>query len=128
MVPRWAVVDKLVHELGSLRAAVEAVDTHPDLADENVTAELRDSLARAADTIHLVIGGNEGMVSQAWRHIAEAQEAEARLRVAMASARSSAAGSARDGKRVTPAAVLPPREHAARARPPAARGARPPRS
>jgi hypothetical protein len=128
MVARWVVVDKLVHELGSLRAAVEEVETHPDLAEDSVTVELRDSLARAADTIHLVIGGNEGMVSQAWRRITEAQEAEARLRVAMASARSAAAGSARDGKRVTPAAALLPREHAARARPPASRGARPPRS
>jgi len=127
MAARWVVVDKLVHELGSLRAAVEELETR-DLADETAAGELRSSLARAADTIHLIIGGNEGMVSQAWQRIAEAQEAEARLRLAMGAARASSATRARAGKRVTPAADLLPPEHAGRARPPATRGARPPRS
>jgi hypothetical protein len=127
MVERWVVVDKLVHELGSLRAAVEALDARPDLADESAAQELRASLARAADTIHLVIGGNEGMVSQAWQRIAEAQEAESRLRLAAGTTRASSAAGARAGKRVTPVATLPS-EHAGRGRPPATQGARPPRS
>ena len=33
MVPRWAILDEMVHELGSLRATMEAEDTRPDLAD-----------------------------------------------------------------------------------------------
>jgi hypothetical protein len=79
MVPSWIVVDKLVHELGSLRAVVQEVEAQPDLADHDVTVELRACVARAADTIHLVIGGNDGMVSQAWRCIAEAQELGGRV-------------------------------------------------
>jgi hypothetical protein len=84
MVPSWVVVDKMVHELGSLRAVVQEVEARPDLAEDDVTLELRSSLARAADTIHLVIGGNEEMVAQAWRTIAEAQEVSARARQALA--------------------------------------------
>jgi hypothetical protein len=87
MVPGWAVVDKMVHELGSLRAVVQEIETRPDLAEDDVALELRGSLARAADTIHLVIGGNEQMVAQAWRTIAEAQEVSERARQALARSR-----------------------------------------
>lgn len=83
MVPRWVVVDKLVHELGSVRATVQEVEAQPDLAQDDVALQLRASLARAADTIHLVIGGNEDMLAQAWRTIAEAQEIGARARLAL---------------------------------------------
>ena len=79
--PRWAVVDELVHELGSLRAVVQEVEAEPDLVEHDVALELRTSLARAADTIHLVIGGDEGLVSQARRCIAEAQEVGRRARL-----------------------------------------------
>jgi hypothetical protein len=87
MVPRWAVVDKLVHELGSLRAVVRECEAEPQVADDDVATELRASLARAADTIHLVIGGNDGMVTQAWSTIAAAQEVGARVRLAIARSR-----------------------------------------
>jgi hypothetical protein len=129
MVPRWVVVDKLVHELGSLRAVVQEVEARPEMAENDVTLELRASLARAADTIHLVIGGDEGMLSQAWRCIAEAQEVGGRARVAFERARASASSrGARRGKPVTPAAPLSPRDRTARERPQPARAARPPRS
>jgi hypothetical protein len=88
MVPRWVVVDKLVHELGSVRAVIQEVEAQPDLAEDDVTVELRTSLARAADTIHLVIGGNEAMLAQAWRTIADAQEVGARARLALERSRS----------------------------------------
>ena len=59
--PRWEVVDELIHELGSLRAVIQNIEVaEPDLADDDVTVELRACLARAADTIHLVIGGDAG--------------------------------------------------------------------
>jgi Mg-chelatase subunit ChlI len=87
MVPRWVVVDKLVHELGALRAVVQEVEARPELAGDDMTFELRSSLARAADTIHLVIGGNEGMLAQAWRSIAEAQEVGVRARLALEGSR-----------------------------------------
>lgn len=83
MVPRWAVVDKLVHELGSLRAVVQECEAEPQVAEDDVATELRASLARAADTIHLVIGGNDAMVAQAWRTIAEAQEVGDRARLVL---------------------------------------------
>ena len=83
MVPRWTVVDKLVHELGSLRAVVQEVEAEAELADADVSLELRTSLARAADTVHLVIGGDEAMLAQAWRTIAEAQEVGTRARAAI---------------------------------------------
>jgi|SRR3989442_11696128 len=91
MVPSWVVVDKLVHELGSLRAVVQEVEARPELAEDDVALELRNSLARAADTIHLVIGGNEGMVAQAWRSIAQAQEVGVRARLAMERSRATGA-------------------------------------
>jgi hypothetical protein len=87
MVPRWTVVDKLVHELGSLRAVVDEVDADAEMADADVSLELRSSLARAADTVHLVIGGDDAMVEKAWRTIAEAQEVGARARAAIERAR-----------------------------------------
>jgi lysophospholipase L1-like esterase len=87
MVPRWAVVDKLVHELGSLRAVVQECEAEPQVAEDDVATELRASLARASDTIHLVIGGNDAMVAQAWRTIAEAQEVGARARLVLARSR-----------------------------------------
>ena len=87
MVPRWVVVDKLVHELGSLRAAVQEVEAQPELQDADVTLELRACLSRAADVIHLVIGGDEALVSKAWHSISEAQEVSTRARAALARAR-----------------------------------------
>jgi hypothetical protein len=93
MVPRWAVVDKLVHELRALRAVVQEVEAQPQLADDDVATELRASLARAADTIHLVIGGNEAMVAQAWSTVAEAQEVGGRARQALKSSRAAGAHS-----------------------------------
>jgi hypothetical protein len=93
MVPRWAVVDKLVHELRALRAVVQEVEAQPQLADDDVATELRASLARAADTIHLVIGGNEAMVAQAWSTVAEAQEVGGHARQALKSSRAAGAHS-----------------------------------
>jgi len=87
--PRWVVVDKLVHELGSLRALVEEVEAQPAVSQDDVALELRSSLARAADSIHLVIGGNEGMLAQARRTIAEAQQVGERARLALQHARAS---------------------------------------
>ena len=83
MVPRWAVVDKLVHELGSLRAVMDEIDARSDLAQIDIALELRASLGLAADTIHLVVGGDDAMVAQAWRTIAEAQKVGARARAAI---------------------------------------------
>jgi len=89
--PRWQVVDELVHELGSLRAVVQQVESQPDFTEHDVALELRASLARAADTIHLVIGGDEKMLAQARRCIAEAQEVAARARLALAGSRTTSA-------------------------------------
>jgi len=85
--PRWQVVDELVHELGSIRAVVQEVESQPDFTEDGVTLELRASLARAADTIHLVIGGDEKMLAQARRCIAEAQAVGARARQALTRSR-----------------------------------------
>jgi hypothetical protein len=86
-VPRWVVVDELVHELGSLRAVVAEVEASPGLVEGAVTHELRASMARATDTIHLVIGGDEAFIAQARRTIAEAREVSARARTAAAGTR-----------------------------------------
>ena len=87
MGSRWAVVDELVHELGSLRAVVDEADAEPNVAEADVTLELRACLAQAADTIHLVIGGDDQMVAQAWRSIAAAQEVGKKARTALEKAR-----------------------------------------
>jgi hypothetical protein len=86
LTPRWVVVDELVHELGSLRALAQDVEAQTP-AQHDLARELRASLARASDTIHLVIGGDEAMIAQAWRTIAEAQEISARARMAVAACR-----------------------------------------
>jgi hypothetical protein len=87
MEPRWELVDKLVHELGSLRAAVDEIEAVPDLAEAEVTRELRACLDRAADVVHLVIGGDAGMVSDAWRTIASAQLVSRRAAAALENAK-----------------------------------------
>jgi len=86
MLARWEVVDELVHELGALRATVREAEGR-DVGDASVVVELRASLERAADDIHLVIGGNDGMVSRARRSIALAQEVGTRARTALRRAR-----------------------------------------
>jgi hypothetical protein len=87
MEPRWVDVDKLVHELGSLRAVVQEIEAEPDLAQADITRELRACLDRAADVVHLVIGGDQGMMAQARRSMAAAQEVGARARAAVEKAR-----------------------------------------
>jgi hypothetical protein len=86
LTPRWVVVDELVHELDSLRALAQDVEARTP-AEHDLAGELRASLARASDTIHLVIGGDEAMIAQAWRTISEAQEISARALVAVARSR-----------------------------------------
>jgi hypothetical protein len=83
MSTEWVVVDKLVHELGSLRAVVQEIEAHPGLDGEGVVVELRGLLDRAADTVHLVVGGDEAMISKAWQCIAEAREVGDRARRAL---------------------------------------------
>ena len=84
MVPRWAILDEMVYELGSLRATIQKAEGRPDLAGADVTVALRASLARAADDIHLVIGSDDqAVVSQARRSIASAQEAGRRAQSAL---------------------------------------------
>lgn len=83
MGTEWVVVDKLVHELGSLRAVVQEIESHPGMDGDDVVVELRGLLDRAADTVHLVVGGDEAMVSKAWQCIAEAREVGARARSAL---------------------------------------------
>ena len=85
LTPRWVVVDELVNELGSLRAVAQQVESKTLAHD--LAGELRVSLARATDTIHLVIGGDDAMIAQAWRTIAEAREVSARALTAAAGAR-----------------------------------------
>ena len=85
LTPRWVVVDELVHELGSLRAVAQQVESRTLAHD--LAGELRLSLARAADTVHLVIGGDEAMIAQAWRTIADAREVSARALTAAAGSR-----------------------------------------
>ena len=83
MATSWLDVDKLVHELGSLRAVVQEIEAQPDMAGDEAVVELRGLLDRAADTVHLVVGGDEAMVSKAWQCIAEAREVGDRARRAL---------------------------------------------
>jgi hypothetical protein len=85
--PRWIVVDELVSELGSLRAVAQQVESQTLAAEHGLAHELRASLARATDTVHLVIGGDEAMIAQARHTIAEAQQISARARMALARGR-----------------------------------------
>ena len=83
MATSWLDVDKLVHELGSLRAVVQEIEARPGMDGDAVVMELRGLLNRAADTVHLVVGGDEAMISKAWQCIAEAREVGARARRAL---------------------------------------------
>ena len=66
---------------------VQQIQAEPELDEDEVTLALQASVARAADTIHLVIGGDEAMLEQARRTLAEAREVMARARAALASGR-----------------------------------------
>jgi hypothetical protein len=80
MATSWLDVDKLVHELGALRAVVQEIEGSPGMDGDEMVVELRGLLDRAADTVHLVVGGDETMVSRAWQCIAEAREVGDRAR------------------------------------------------
>jgi hypothetical protein len=86
---------------------VQELEAQPRLAEDGVTLELRSSLARAADTIHLVIGGDETLVSKARRCIAEARELANRGRPP--GGRAPAAD--REAPKRTRGPVQPPRRH-----------------
>ena len=73
MSSRWMAVDQMIHELGSLRALVEKADAAAS-AESKELLELRTAVARAADTLHLVIAGQEDMLAKARRTLAEARE------------------------------------------------------
>ena len=84
MATSWVDVDKLVHELGSLRAVVQEIEAQPGMSEDAVAIELRSMLDRAADIVHhLVVGGDDSVVSRAWQCIAEAREVGARARRAL---------------------------------------------
>ena len=87
MATNWTVIDALVHDLGAVRAVADQIDAYPRLADDAIAHELHACLARAADTVHLVIGGDGAMLSQARRCIAEAQQVGDRARMAVERAR-----------------------------------------
>lgn len=95
MGSNWTTIDILVHELGAVRSVVNEVDAQPRLAEAPIALELRASLARAADTVHLVIGGDESMVAQARRCIGEAREVSQRAQRALETIRATH-GTARD--------------------------------
>jgi hypothetical protein len=83
MVPRWAAVDELIHELGAVRSTLQLNEAEPELADADVTIELRVSVDRASDVLHQVIGGDDTVLARARRTLLEAREVAARATAAL---------------------------------------------
>ena len=86
MIPQWGVVEQLISELGSIRAAVVEAEAELPEGDE-VVVQLRRNLSQATHAIHLVFDGDGSKVADAWQTIAEAQQVAIRAHLAVEDAR-----------------------------------------
>jgi chromosome segregation ATPase len=75
MTPRWAVVDKMLRELGQLRQTVDTIEGTSAEAS-GAALDLRSALGGASEAVHKCLGAeDDSQVVAAWRAIAKAQDA-----------------------------------------------------
>jgi ElaB/YqjD/DUF883 family membrane-anchored ribosome-binding protein len=84
----WATVDRLIHDLGAIRAFVDEVEADAAGSASLEASDVRGAMDDATTAITRIFSDqDDGVVSAAWEAIARAQDAVRAARVFVASAR-----------------------------------------
>ena len=84
----WSTVDRLIHDLGAIRAFVDEAEALPETSAAPEVVDVRGAMDTATDAItHLFTDSDAVAVQAAWTAIAQAQDAVMRARELVASAR-----------------------------------------
>jgi hypothetical protein len=84
----WSTVDRLIRDLGAIRAFVDEAEALPETSAAPEVADVRGAMDTATDAItHLFTDNDAVAVQAAWSAIAHAQDAVTRARELVASAR-----------------------------------------
>jgi KaiC/GvpD/RAD55 family RecA-like ATPase len=95
MSSRWLTFEKLIRELGSIRAFADEAENFPELADDPVMTHVRVRMAEATGAISRTVGdfteqledADDRLIVDAWTALARAQDAVALARKAVEEAR-----------------------------------------
>ena len=102
MSSRWLTFERLICELGAIRAFTDEVEQSPELAEDAAVSQLRAALAVATGAISRTVGdfneqlddADDRLVIDAWTALAHAQEAVGRARSLIQGGRLSHKGAA----------------------------------
>jgi hypothetical protein len=84
------MVDRLIHDLGAVRAFVDEAEAMVETAGGPQVVEVRTAMDEAADAIgHLFSRDDQAVVEAAWEAVAHAQDAVAKARAVITAVRSS---------------------------------------
>lgn len=84
----WSTVDRLIHDLGAIRAFVDEADAVPETSEAPEVAAVRGAMDAATDAItHLFTDAEAAAVEAAWTAIARAQDAVLKARQLIGNAR-----------------------------------------
>jgi hypothetical protein len=84
----WATVDRLIHDLGEVRAVVDEVESLPEAAVPGTVVGLRGALDDATDAItRIFTDTRQETVEAGWRAMARAQDAARGARAQIEAAR-----------------------------------------
>lgn len=84
----WGTVDRLIHDLGAVRAVVDEMEALPTCSASPALTELRATMDEATEAITRIFSDTEdSVVEAAWRAMAHAQDAAQRARGHIATAR-----------------------------------------
>ena len=87
----WVTVDRLVHDLGAIRAFVDEAEAAPEVVSAPQVGDVRGAMEKATDAISRIFSDShdpqDTALQAAWLAIARAQDAMARARMAISEAR-----------------------------------------
>ena len=86
----WVTVDRLVHDLGAIRAFVDEAAAVPEASDAPQVARVHRAMNAATDAITRIFNDSQdSVIEDAWQAIARAQDAVRDARALVAAARAS---------------------------------------
>jgi hypothetical protein len=85
----WVTVDRLIHDLGAIRAFVDEAEAVPGASGASQVADVRGAMVAATEAITRILTGSpeDAAVETAWAAIARAQDAVAKAHGVIAEAR-----------------------------------------
>jgi hypothetical protein len=84
----WGTVDRLIHDLGAIRAFLDEAAAVPELSEAPQVADVRGAMDEATEAISRVLTDSQDrVVEAAWLAIAHAQDAIVKARAVIAAAR-----------------------------------------